>query len=190
MKFVLTGLVGCLLLAYPFVVFFGLSVFSLNFLGTFLILLALLRLLLWRPAGKKNAATPILALLLLLAGLHALWSGSPSGLRFYPVAVNGVLLAIFAVSLFQEQTVIERLARITEPQLPQSGVKYTRNVTKIWCGFFFLNGLAALYTARFASMEVWVLYNGAIAYVLMGLLFAGEWIVRIRVRRSSDVESG
>jgi uncharacterized membrane protein len=48
---------------------------------------------------------------------------------------------------------------------------------------FVLNGSLALYTAVAADIEVWALYNGVIAYVLMGLLFAGEYLVRRRVRR-------
>jgi uncharacterized membrane protein len=40
----------------------------------------------------------------------------------------------------------------------------------------------ALYTALFTSMATWTLYNGLIAYLLMGLLFAGEYLVRLRVK--------
>jgi len=34
-----------------------------------------------------------------------------------------------------------------------------------------------------APLSWWTLYTGLIAYGLMGLLFAGEWLVRQRVRR-------
>ncbi|WP_223486976.1 hypothetical protein [Stenotrophomonas indicatrix] len=30
--------------------------------------------------------------------------------------------------------------------------------------------------------DVWMLYNGMLAYVMMGLLFGGEWLVRRRVK--------
>ena len=59
---------------------------------------------------------------------------------------------------------------------------YTRKVTQVWCGFFVLNGGLALGTALWASDATWALYNGLIAYGLMGVLFAGEWVVRRRVR--------
>ncbi len=58
--------------------------------------------------------------------------------------------------------------------------RYTRRVTQVWCGFFVLNGGLALCTALWASDAGWALYNGLVAYVLMGLLFAGEWLVRRR----------
>jgi len=41
---------------------------------------------------------------------------------------------------------------------------------------------AALWTALYASHATWALYNGLVAYLLMGALFAGEWWVRQRVR--------
>jgi uncharacterized membrane protein len=45
-----------------------------------------------------------------------------------------------------------------------------------------LNGSMALITALWSSFEVWSLYNGLIAYVLMGLLFGGEYWVRQRTQ--------
>lgn len=102
-------------------------------------------------------------------------------MTFYPVVVNVCMLAVFANSFKQKQTIIERLARLQEPDLPPSGVKYTRKVTAIWCVFFILNGSIALYTC-FQPLEVWTLYNGFISYVLAGILFFIEWVVRQFVR--------
>ena len=77
---------------------------------------------------------------------------------------------------------IERLARLQEPDLPAAGVAYTRRVTQVWCGFFIVNGSVSLLTALFASDAGWALYNGVISYALMGLLFVGEWLIRKRVK--------
>jgi uncharacterized membrane protein len=74
------------------------------------------------------------------------------------------------------------LARLQEPDLPESGVLYTRKVTLVWCAFFIMNAATALYTC-FESIEIWTLYNGLISYLLAGSLFAGEWIVRQFVRK-------
>ena len=54
--------------------------------------------------------------------------------------------------------------------------------TWVWSGFFAVNGALALATALWASDAVWALYNGFVAYVLVGVLFAGEWLVRRSVR--------
>jgi len=34
-----------------------------------------------------------------------------------------------------------------------------------------------------APIAWWTLYNGLIAYFIMGTLFAGEWMLRKRMRR-------
>jgi uncharacterized membrane protein len=52
--------------------------------------------------------------------------------------------------------------------------------------FFIGNGLIALYTALFASFDAWALYNGAIAYGLIGLLFGGEWLFRRWVKQAAN----
>jgi uncharacterized membrane protein len=56
-------------------------------------------------------------------------------------------------------------------------------VTQVWCIFFAVNGALALVTALWASAATWSLYNGVIAYLLMGLLFAGEYGVRCHFKR-------
>ncbi|MDD4916151.1 MAG: hypothetical protein PHW13_14090, partial [Methylococcales bacterium] len=81
------------------------------------------------------------------------------------------------------QSLIERLARIQHPDLPPEGVIYTRRVTQIWCAFFVVNGGIALATALWSSIELWSLYNGLIAYVLMGILFVGEYLVRMKTQK-------
>ncbi len=108
-------------------------------------------------------------------------------LKLYPVLVNLVLLVTFASSLFYKPSMIERLARLREPNLSAHGVAYTYRVTQVWCGFFVLNGSIALFTAIWASDAAWALYNGLIAYLLMAGLFAVEWLVRRRVKARAAI---
>ena len=118
-----------------------------------------------------------------ILGVAAWLSQDALMVKLYPVWVNLVMLAVFGYSLFHPPSVVERLARLQEPDLPASGVAYTRQVTKVWCVFFVLNGSIALWTALRASDATWALYNGAIAYVLIGALLAGEWVLRPRHAR-------
>lgn len=106
-------------------------------------------------------------------------------LKLYPALVNGVLLLVFAASLARPPSLIERLARLSEPDLPPAAVRYTRRVTQVWCVFFVANGAVALATALWASTETWAFYNGFIAYVLMAVLFGAEWVIRQRVKARS-----
>jgi uncharacterized membrane protein len=34
-----------------------------------------------------------------------------------------------------------------------------------------------------AGEEAWVIYNGFVSYLLIGCMFAGEWLIRCRVKR-------
>jgi uncharacterized membrane protein len=123
--------------------------------------------------------------LVALLGLAALLRQSSLSLLYYPVLVNLMFFLIFAASLKQKQSLIERLARRLDPDLPTSGVRYTRRVTQAWCLFFVLNGAIAWWSVG-AGEAVWALYNGCIAYVLIGLMFAGEWLIRRRILRAGD----
>lgn len=73
---------------------------------------------------------------------------------------------------------IEKFARIIDKNLPNYAIGYTKNVTKIWCVFFVINASISCYTGVFSSMEIWTIYNGIVAYMLIGLLFTVEYIVR------------
>lgn len=114
------------------------------------------------------------AVLMVLVAL--LWTANdPRWVLAYPVMMNLLMLSIFGATLIRPPSMIERLARLREPDLPPAAVSYTRKVTQVWCAFFVANGAVALWTVLGASRETWVLYNGLISYLLMGLLFAAEW---------------
>lgn len=102
-------------------------------------------------------------------------------LLFYPVVVNAVMLAVFGGSLWSSMPIVERSRRLREPALADTGVRYTRRVTQIWCAFFIINGGIALFTALRGDMSLWTAWNGMLSYLLMGTLMAGEWLVRRRV---------
>jgi uncharacterized membrane protein len=171
------------LLAYPLAVYFGLSRWGLGGVAGLLGVLFALRLAAGGSAKFKqlkivawiSGAAGLLLVLLSILFKQAGW------LLYYPVVVNVLMLALFGSSLFLGQTMIERFARLREPNLPESGIRYTRTVTQIWCIFFIINGSIALITC-FGSLEAWTLYNGLISYVLMGSLFLGEFLVRRKMR--------
>jgi uncharacterized membrane protein len=119
----------------------------------------------------------------LLLFVLAVWSNGLLPLKLYPVLVNLALLGAFAYSLIFPPSMIERFARASEPDLPAQAVGYTRRLTQVWCAFFAMNCAIALMTALWASAATWTLYNGLIAYLMMGLLFAGEHVFRWHFKR-------
>jgi len=167
-------------LAYPFVVYVAWRQGAARWLMLALAALWLLRAL-SSPAGQPGARLlPVLALGFCIA---AALSGQPALLLWYPVLINLAFCAVFALSLRSGTPVVERLARVHEPDLPPAGVRYTRRVTQVWTAFFALNALCAAAITVFASLTWWTAYNGAISYGLIGLLFAVEWVVRPYARR-------
>lgn len=171
-------------IVYPLAVWCGLKSWGISVLAPVLIAVFILRLLTFRGKlsqltffGKAIAASGIVLV------ASSLLLRETSMLLYYPVAVNALLLGVFFSSLYARQSLVERLARLNEPDLPPEGVVYTRRVTQVWCIFFLWNGSFAFYTCLKGDMALWALYNGGISYLLIGLLMGIEWIVRKRLRQ-------
>jgi len=171
-----------LMLGWPFFIWFGLTHNSLHWLLPLMALLLIVRLRQIRQmTGPMRAVLQSVALAGIALCIASSLLKSHQLLLFYPLAVNLVMLCVFAGSLWTTQPLVERLARLRDPDLPAAAVRYTRRVTQVWCVFFIINGTLALLTAVHGDMQLWTAWNGLIAYLLMGTLMAGEWLVRCRV---------
>ncbi|EKZ5284270.1 TPA: hypothetical protein MYV55_001915 [Klebsiella aerogenes] len=179
---VVSIMTGLLLLAWPFLIWFGLAHNSLPWL---LPLMALLLFLRFRQTRRQSGPLSVVTQIVAVAGMTLCIASyllkTHQLLLFYPVVVSGVMLAVFGGSLWSSMPVVERLARLRDPVLSEQAVRYTRRVTQIWCAFFIGNGGIALVTALYGDMSLWTAWNGMISYLLMGMLMAGEWLVRQRV---------
>lgn len=175
-------LTGLLLLAWPFLIWFGLAHNSLHWLLPLMALLLFLRFRQTRrQAGPLRIVTQVVAIAGMTLCIASYLLKTHQLLLFYPVVVNVVMLAVFGGSLWSSMPIVERLARLREPALADTGVRYTRRVTQIWCAFFIINGGIALFTALRGDMSLWTAWNGMLSYLLMGTLMAGEWLVRRQV---------
>ena len=181
----LSIVLGAVSLLFPF-----LALFLAHPLGPMVVVLALVAVLVLRAVtglgkGQPQALTWAALAAACLLGVGSLINADLA-MRTYPVLMSVAMLAAFALSLARPPSMIERFARVLEPDLPEAGVRYTRTVTWVWCGFFVINAIVALWTALAASLETWALYNGLISYALMGLLLGGEFLVRGPVRRQEE----
>lgn len=183
----LTLVLGLVLLLYPLLVYVGIQHLGPRALAAVLLLAASARLLAAKIAGQTLGNSSWLLLAAAAATGLTLATGSVIGLKFYPVLVSGVMLVIFGYSLWRPPSMIERFARLQQADLPAQAIPYTRTVTWVWCGFFVVNGTLAAATV-FMSDSLWALYNGLIAYLLIGLLMAGEYLVRRRVQKRHQAE--
>lgn len=96
----------------------------------------------------------------------------------YPVLMSSMWSLYMTYTLYNPPTFIERFARLTQPNLSQEGIHYSRQITKVWIGFCTVNAMIALITVLINNLKWWTLYNGLISYVLMGLLFSIEFCYR------------
>jgi uncharacterized membrane protein len=180
MRLFISRVTGLLTVLFPLAVYFGINYFEPWKLAGMLIVLLVFKLAV--SYSDNHWSRPFLMAGMLYC-VFAIWSNNLVSLRFYPALVNGVLLVIFSWSLLSPPSLIERLARLQHPDLPPEGVIYTRRVTQVWCGFFIVNGVIALATALCSSFEVWSLYNGLIAYLLMGILMGVEYVIRMKTQK-------
>jgi uncharacterized membrane protein len=168
-----------LTLVYPLAIWLGHGSIEPRWLAGLLLLTVASRL----PRLRLSAAARWSALGALVLVALAVASNAVLPLKLYPVLVNAAFLAAFGASLLSGPSMIERLARLREPELPPEAVRYTRRVTQAWCVFFVANGAVCLGTALFSPDAVWSLYTGVVSYVLMGLMFGGEYLLRMRFKR-------
>lgn len=174
------GAKAALAIGYPVAIYLALQWFEPRWVAAAVVALILVR---WRGrALALFAGLPWLSHLViagsLALSLAALVANDETLLRLYPTGVSLALLAVFGLSLRTSPPIVERMARLSHPDLPAEAVRYCRKVTEVWCGYFALNAAISAWTAIGASRELWALYNGFIVYVAMGVLFAGEWLLR------------
>jgi uncharacterized membrane protein len=167
-------------LAYPALIYLTLRVaeprvVALCVLGVLVLRMALSdsgRLTDYARAFRLPALAVAAALL-----VSAVWN-DPVSLLLAPVLISLALLVVFARSLTQTESIVERIARVQLGVLSPEEARYCRRVTIVWCGFFLGNGLVALHLALAGPLFGWALYTGFIAYLLMGALFASEFVYR------------
>jgi len=177
---------GLLMLAYPVLILCAWHWDTPRLVG--FMLLAILWLQRWAGGGPLALSLRQLSaldwgvlVLLTCASAAIVVTDSELLLRLYPSLVNLGLLVAFGATLAHGPSMIEKFARLGNPNLPADAVRYTRRVTQVWCAFFVANGALSAYTALYWSRANWSLYNGAIAYGLIGLLLAGEIVWRYLV---------
>ena len=166
--------------AFPFLVYFGLQVLPPALLAVALLGLVGIRLLVDR------ARVPAWLLPLCWAAVGGLLAAAfwvpVAAMTAYPILVSLALAAVFGQSLVRGPSVVERIARLRDPHLPDWVSGYARTVTIVWLVFFLANAAISAATALADDLQLWTFYNGFVSYVLMGSLFAAEFAVRSYLR--------
>ena len=103
--------------------------------------------------------------------------------------MNLLFLAAFGFTLLRPPSMIFRFALIQDKSIRGSPAEkkiaaYCGKVTIVWMVFFVINGSAAAWTIFFGSDALWAVYNGGVSYIMIGLLFTGEYIIRKKVQKN------
>jgi uncharacterized membrane protein len=168
-------------LLYPGIVYLCRSVVPpLAFVAVALALIGLRLATLRSPVGRVWRM-PLVTAATIIAVLAAL--DTPLAVKAYPAAVSLAAASVFGATLLYPPSLIERFARLHEPDLPPTGQSYCRRVTIVWTVWLSANTIIAAALALAANDEAWAIWTGFIAYLVMGALFAGEVAVRRIVRR-------
>lgn len=176
-------LAAVLLIGYPVFVWLGLSAQSPRMVSLVLLCVLAPAVFLRMKASGHAAMRGLAAipLVTLVAFVFAALLDTAGFILAVPVAINGVLLVVFGVTLrVGAMPMVERFARMQVDELTEPQQAWCRMWTRIWCGFFVANGSTALALALAAPMSWWAFYNGLLAYVLIGALLGLEWVLRHR----------
>lgn len=176
-------LFAIVVVAYPVLVWQGLQAGSPRVLAAILAVVVL-PVAASRLRGSSRAALRGLAAVPLITLLGLALSAALDAAGFLlavPVMINVLFLAVFASSLRRGSVpAVERFALLQEHTLSSEQRAWCRLWTIVWSAFFVANGTTALVLAIGAPLSWWATYNGLVAYVLMGVLFAVEWTIRRR----------
>lgn len=176
-------LFAIVVVAYPVLVWQGLQAGSPRLLAAILTVVVL-PVAAIRMRGSARASLRGLAAVPLITLLGLALSAALDAAGFLlavPVLINALFLAVFGSSLRRgSMPAVERFARLQEDTLSDEQRAWCRLWTIVWSSFFVANGTTSLVLAIGAPLSWWATYNGLVAYVLMGILFAVEWTIRRR----------
>lgn len=172
---------------YPLIVVLGMTYLGVRW--TALIILVFLGrriavLALQNKEGTRILLYQVLAMAAIVGGAAA--SKSPFALRVAPFMISLTFIAVFATSL-KTVPIIERFARLADPNLSAAEVRYCKKLTKAWMGVLFANSVLVFTAAFVEDKLIWTILVGPASYALLGSAFVVEYPYRKwRFRKFND----
>ena len=141
----------------------------------------------------QRPTPPIMPARVLMIGAVALIVGlayvdDEIAAKAYPVVVSGGLAIVFGASLWRPASLVEEMAKLGGETMTPAIRRYCRGVTMVWAFWLTINTFVAAALAVFGSLEAWALWTGLLAYLVMGSIFAAEFILRRFLRRRHAAE--
>jgi uncharacterized membrane protein len=98
--------------------------------------------------------------------------------KLIPTLIQLALMHFFGKTLIKGPPLVERFVRLEFADVPDEIVRYCRQLTVLWTGFFAFNAIMCSSLALWGQPSWWALYTGVIIFVLTGVLMVGEYIFR------------
>ena len=145
-------------------------------------IVAVIALLLWRVRNPLLIAAGGLGTLALLAWLWPQLRDNVALLYYLQhLGSHLALAALFGRTLFGPgEALITRIARSVFGDISERKQRYTRQVTIAWTLFFLANALLSTVLFLFAPAAIWSIHANLLTAPLIGLMFLGEHLVRLR----------
>ncbi len=176
-KLILNYFTPAITVLVPFIIYFGFKYFGIRYLLYGLLFLYLLRSASCLRGGIKRNQIFVLISIAVVFGMAIILNRASLAL-YTPVLINLGLLVSFGSTLFLGPPIVEIFARKHVKSLSEIEVKYCRNVTVLWIAFFIINGSISFVISATGNIDYWILYNGFISYILIGLIFLIEMTYR------------
>ena len=179
MKTVLKIISALFVVASPWVLYWTLSrqrvgVAALTLVGW--VIVRTIPVLLSAKREQRAAALQLPAIALVFALLGWLFH-TQTLLMVLPSATQGTFGLTFLRSL-SGTPLIEHFARMVKPELSVAEQAHCRAWTRVWGIYLLVLAAIGLGLARWATLTVWTAYVGVLSYVMVGVLFAIEYLVR------------
>ena len=168
-------IVTCLFLAYPYLIYRGIesgmvwlapAIFS----GIYLL----------QSFAARNVKVKIYKGLISIALLLGAYYLQTITAKVMPVLIQLMLMYFFGRTLLKDKgpSLIESFVRLEFPEFQPGISEYCRQLTLMWTGFFAFNATLCVALASWGTHFWWMLYNGVIIYLMIGVLVTGEYIYR------------
>jgi len=96
-----------------------------------------------------------------------------------PVIVNLLIFLLFLSTLVSGSVpLIGRITQLIKADVPDEVMQYCRTVTWVWASFFLLVAIVSLLLSVFSTIEHWSLFTNFVVYILIGVMFVVEYLVR------------
>ena len=133
---------------------------------------------------KRTIALFISPIILCAIGTVSLFLDDNLVLKWYPPLADFAFLTIMVTSFFFPPPIafyfIDIFDKTMKIVIPKHRFEvYCFRATIAWCIYFVVDGIIAILTLTIYvdSESVWYIYNAGITYVIMGIIFAGEYII-------------